>query len=209
MQLLYTSIDLARFLAINLGSAYVLYSGLEYCRHRFLQHRGIVADRLSPAMSAEHEGHHRYHTGFPGRQKLKERLDELNPAAKEADIEIAYRPAACVAGLAAVVMWMIFGPWSALCTLLLGVLHPVAYNAVHRESHFKDGRWFCRNRLFKHLWWRHFLHHRRWTGNFNVIYPLWDLLLWTWISPTDEDRSDFQDLWNKTQRMHVDRGYWR
>jgi hypothetical protein len=202
MQLLYTTLIWARDLSVW-AIPYVAISGQEYARHRCFQHKGLLADWFTPALSKEHRDHHERHPGRMRKNKPTPKAEDW--AAKEKGIEIAYLPSIFTSVLVTVALWWLLNdPRIAIATLVLGILHPFAYNAFHHEYHFKEGKRFSNNWLYKYLWWRHFLHHRRWKGNFNVVLPLWDLLFWTRIKPTALDRSDFQDLWQRTrQRITV------
>lgn len=58
-----------------------------------------------------------------------------------------------------------------------------AFNSLHWRWHVPSNTWFQRTAYFKWASERHRLHHGDPRGNFNLVVPLGDLLLGTWLRP--------------------------
>lgn len=81
--------------------------------------------------------------------------------------------------------WMLWGFWEALTVVLTTTAYYTAYEFLHWNMHFpKKGerlRWFRRFQPLKCIfeWFdrRHFVHHLADDRNFNVVLPIYDILV--------------------------------
>ena len=73
-------------------------------------------------------------------------------------------------------------------SLVIAILYYIAFESLHQLEHMDDKpavRWIRNSRIFKWLNTHHEIHHSAWNVNFNLVCPLADLLMGTYISEAE------------------------
>jgi hypothetical protein len=180
----YTIQSLAWFVVLA-----VLMSFIEHQIHRSLMHRkNILSGRLPTFKKVfEHHAilHHRhYHKIF---------TDEPVPHGQDRHLRLSLKEGFLEALPISVLMTPI--SWQGAITFVIVVcLHHFIWNQIHMEMHKPEKRFFSHWSVYKFLARYHYLHHRYPHKNFNVVLPLADYVLGTYICASQSDLEEMDRL---------------
>jgi hypothetical protein len=151
-----------------------LYANLfEYVFHRWLMHR--LHRYVSRPYGTHVRLHHRIFRG--------DRRYHVLRAEHRSFILFEWWGAPAIVGLHAPVLWGVQAAsdwpvfWAGLAAL---TVYYGLYEYLHWCMHNPVGRRIERTRIFRYLDANHRLHHAHWRINFNVVYPLADIVFGTY-----------------------------
>jgi hypothetical protein len=154
----------------------------EYAIHRWLMHRP------SPGLWDVFVRHVRFHHG----KYYKVFNHEPDLFGRRVNLHIKAGDAIALS-VPMILLLVVLGLyWAAAVAFVIPVAHAVVWSNIPEEMHdpASPGRFFCRWRLFRFLRMYHFLHHQHPQQNFNVVLPLWDYVLGTAATATEQDLAE-------------------
>lgn len=87
-----------------------------------------------------------------------------------------------------------YSPACGITLLLMAFTHTLLWNAIHVEMHVPSDRFWRHWSAFRFLNRYHFMHHRYPGKNFNIVCPLADHLLGSYMKPGESDLQAMQEL---------------
>jgi hypothetical protein len=155
------------------AAALIYGSFAEWLLHRFVMHQRTF-------VSFPYELHAVGHHGMFG---ADETFHALTPEMRE-HVTFVPRDYLILLGLhapflAAAEIWVFPVPFAALAVGLALLTYLHAFNVLHWAFHVPAGRFYEAHRWYKWIKRHHLLHHGSQDGNFNVVFPLADVVLRT------------------------------
>lgn len=167
-----------------LAFSYTFVSFFEWQIHRHLMHRKRFPKwvyRMSPYILRTFEAHAvEHHSTY-----YHEFDHEPDPYGREHNLDIKVGETVAILStlcpIFALIFW--FSPLGGSILLGVSILHNRAWNVLHRQMHIPKNTFFKDSAFFRWVARHHFMHHRETTKNYNVVFPLWDYLLFTAAKP--------------------------
>lgn len=159
-------------------------SVLEGLLHQFILHRGqkkLFGGALYPVYHKHSNEHHPEYRGESYHQPAPEQESKISLGPFLLPITYVLTSPVSVA------LWFL-SPWATLTFMVTLALYYLAYEFLHWHMHFTrpDGKprsyhsWSPSRQLFEWFNVRHYIHHSADDRNFNVVMPLYDLLIGTY-----------------------------
>jgi uncharacterized membrane protein YecN with MAPEG domain len=161
-------------------------SFVEHIAHRNFMHRKSFVDRWFPRVFESHaiNHHHKYYKQFNF---------EPDEEARVENIHLEFLPSAplalLLAGIATYFSWR-----SGLMLIAAVFVHHLIWNLIHQQMHDPKNPFFAKWGLYRFLARYHWMHHKHPGHNFNVVVPLADFVLGTYVRPSEKDKASMAEI---------------
>lgn len=167
----------------------ILMGFIEHQVHAQLMHKRNFLSERNEGFKRTFEAHAIFHHGH----YAKSFTDEPVPPGEDQEIRLTVRKAPRKALPFALVI-AIFSWQCALIFIATVVFHHWVWNQIHLEMHKPSGKHFSNWPIYLFVCRYHYLHHVYPNKNFNVVFPIFDLVLGTLAKPTEKDISNMISL---------------
>ncbi|MCE4570761.1 sterol desaturase family protein [Caballeronia sp. CLC5] len=174
-----TSIDIA----LSTAFSYVFLSVLEWLLHRYFMHRRNRVTAWSGFIKSTHYKHAVLHHNLYYQQ-----FDhEPDPRGRYISVDPDFIFTAVLAVPFVAALFQLDHILALVFSVVLA-LHHIIWFAAHRQMHIPSDAFFRKWYAYQWLARNHWMHHRYRQVNYNLVFPLADLLFGTYRAPNERDR---------------------
>ncbi len=157
----------------------VFMSLAEWTAHRYMMHRHFL--KLS-FMNVIYQKHAILHH----RKFYKKFNEESDVVGRWINIKLDYWMGWLVGAPLFIGLWLA-SPTGAIIFFSVVNLHHFLWNVFHTEMHIPKNGWLSRTLVYRMLARYHWMHHKYPGKNYNVVFPLFDFLMGTYLKPSEKD----------------------